>query len=25
MADNWLWCQFEHTILVRDWYPEIII
>lgn len=25
MADNWLGCQFEHTILVRDWYPEIII
>jgi methionine aminopeptidase len=20
-----LWSQFEHTILITDWYPEIII
>ena len=25
MADDWLGSQFEHTILIRDWYPEIII
>jgi methionyl aminopeptidase len=25
MADWWLWAQFEHTILITDWEPEIII
>lgn len=23
--DGWLWCQYEHTILITDWEPEIII
>lgn len=25
MEDGWLWAQFEHTICVKPWYPEIII
>lgn len=25
IADGSLWCQFEHTILITDWKPEIII
>jgi len=24
-ADDSIWAQFEHTIVVKDWYPEIII
>ena len=25
MEDNWLGCQFEHMIIVKEWYPEIIV
>lgn len=25
VADGSIWCQFEHTILVTDWDPEIIV
>lgn len=25
IADGSLWAQFEHTIVVREWYPEIIV
>ncbi len=25
IKDGSLWCQFEHTILVTDWEPEIIV
>ncbi len=25
MADWWLWSQFEHTIIVKEAYPEIIV
>lgn len=24
-SDGWLWSQYEHTILITDWDPEIII
>ncbi len=25
MEDWWLGCQFEHMIIVKEWYPEIIV
>lgn len=25
IADGSPWCQFEHTIVVKSWYPEILI
>lgn len=25
IADWSIWCQFEHTIVVKAWYPEIIV
>lgn len=25
VADGSIWCQFEHTVLITDWEPEIIV